>query len=69
MLLAFTVFYLASNNYIAFNITVNTISKDIFSTLGTGLLVFDTDYHLSLSNEYADNILGLDKEPSRIRLK
>ena len=69
VLTAFTVFYLASNNYIAFNITVNTISKDIFSTLGTGLLVFDTDYHLSLSNEYADNILGLDKEPNRIRLK
>ncbi len=69
MLFAFIVFFVASNNYMMFNITVNSISKDIFSTLGTGLLVFDTNYHLNLSNEYADKLLGLDNEPHRIRLK
>ena len=66
---AFVVFFLAANNYMAFYITVNSISRDIFSTLGTGLLVFDTNYHLNLSNEYANKLLGLDKEPHRIRLK
>ena len=66
---AFIVFYLAANNYMVFYITVNSISRDIFSTLGTGLLVFDTNYHLNLSNEYANKLLGLDKEPHRIRLK
>ncbi len=69
IMLAFIVFFLAANTFIAFNITVNSISKDIFSTLGTGLLVFDTNYHLNLSNEYANKLLGLDKEPHRIRLK
>jgi signal transduction histidine kinase len=67
--MAFVVFYVAANNYMAFNITVNSISRDIFSTLGTGLLVFDTNYHLNLSNNYANKLLGLDKEPGRIRLK
>ncbi len=67
--LAFVVFYIAANNYMVFYITVNSISRDIFSTLGTGLLVFDTNYHLNLSNEYANKLLGLDKEPGRIRLK
>ena len=67
--LAFLVFYLAANNYTAFSITVNTISRDIFSSLATGLLVFDSNYHLSISNEYANKLLGLDKEPGRIRLK
>ena len=66
---AFVVFYTASNNYMMFYITVNSISRDIFSNLGTGLLVFDTNYHLNLSNDYANNLLGLDKEPHRIRLK
>ncbi|MBR1622748.1 MAG: response regulator, partial [Pseudobutyrivibrio sp.] len=66
---AFVVFYIAANNYMMFYITVNSISRDIFSTLGTGLLVFDTNYHLNLSNEYANKLLGLDKEPHRIRLK
>ncbi len=69
IMLAFIVFFLASNNYMAFNITVNSLSKDIFSTLGTGLLVFDTGYHLNLSNEYAGKLLGLDKQPHLIRLK
>jgi len=67
--IAFTVFYIAANSYMAFYITVNSISRDIFSTLPTGLLVFDTNYHLNLSNEYANKLLGLDKEPHRIRLK
>lgn len=67
--LAFIVFYRAANNYMTFYITVNSISRDIFSTLGTGLLVFDTNYHLNLSNEYARKLLGLNKEPQRIRLK
>ncbi|SDB25980.1 Signal transduction histidine kinase [Pseudobutyrivibrio sp. YE44] len=67
--LAFSVFYLSANNYMVFYITVNSISRDIFSTLGTGLLVFDTNYHLNLSNDYANKLLGLDKEPHRIRLK
>ncbi len=67
--IAFVVFYLAANSYMVFYITVNSISRDIFSTLGTGLLVFDTNYHLNLSNEYANKLLGLDKEPQRIRLK
>lgn len=67
--IAFAVFYTAANDYMAFYITVNSISKDIFSTLATGLLIFDTNYHLNLSNEYANKLLGLDKEPERIRLK
>ena len=67
--LAFAVFYTGANNYMTFYITVNNISRDIFSTLGTGLLVFDTNFHLALSNEYANKLLGLDKEPHRIRLK
>jgi len=67
--IAFTVFFFAANNYMTFYITVNSISRDIFSTLGTGLLVFDTNYHLNLSNEYANKLLGLDKDPHRIRLK
>ncbi len=67
--IAFMVFYTAANSYMAFYITVNSISKDIFSTLAAGLLVFDTNYHLNLSNEYANKLLGLDKEPQRIRLK
>ncbi len=67
--LAFVVFFTGANNYMTFYITVNSISRDIFSTLGTGLLVFDTNYHLNLSNEYANNLLGLNKEPHRIRLK
>ena len=67
--LAFIVFYAAANNYMVFYITVASISRDIFSTLATGLLVFDTSYHLNLSNEYANKLLGLDKEPNRIRLK
>lgn len=67
--LAFVVFYVASNNYMTFYITVNSISKDIFSTLGTGLLVFDTNYHLNMANDYAKRLLGLNKEPHRIRLK
>ncbi|SEA71662.1 Hpt domain-containing protein [Pseudobutyrivibrio sp. ACV-2] len=66
---AFFVFYISSNDYTVFYITINSISKDIFSTLGTGLLVFDTNYHLTLSNDYAKKILGLDVEPYRIRLK
>lgn len=69
ILCAFIVFYLAANNYMMFYITVNSVSRDIFATLGTGLLVFDTNYHLNLSNEYANKLLGLDKEPHRIRLK
>ena len=67
--IAFAVFYGAANSYMSFYITVNTISKDIFSTVATGLLVFDTNYHLNLSNDYANRLLGLDKEPQRIRLK
>lgn len=67
--LAFIVFFRAANNYMTFYITVNSISRDIFSTLGTGLLVFDTNFHLNLSNEYARKLLGLNKEPQRIRLK
>ncbi len=67
--IAFVVFYTAANRYMVFYITVNNISKDIFSTLAAGLLVFDTNYHLCLSNEYANKLLGLDKEPQRIRLK
>lgn len=66
---AFIVFYISANDYMAFYITINSISKDIFSTLGAGLLVFDTNYHLNLSNEYANKLCGLDKEPYRIRLK
>lgn len=66
---AFIVFYISANDYMAFYITINSISKDIFSTLGTGLLVFDTNFHLNLSNDYAKKLLGLDKEPFRIRLK
>ncbi len=67
--IAFVVFFVSANDYMVFYITVNSISKDIFSTLGAGLLVFDTNYHLNLSNEYANKLLGLDKEPHRIRLK
>lgn len=67
--LAFVVFFMASNSYMTFYITVNSISRDIFSTLGTGLLVFDTNYHLNMANEYAKRLLGLNKEPHRIRLK
>ncbi len=67
--IAFIVFFRSANDYMVFYITINSISKDIFSTLGTGLLVFDTNYHLNLSNEYANKLLGLDKEPYRIRLK
>ncbi len=67
--LAFSVFYISATNYMVFYITVNSISRDIFSTLGAGLLVFDTNYHLNLSNEYANKLLGLDKDPNRIRLK
>ena len=66
---AFAVFYVSANDYMVFYITINSISKDIFSTLGTGLLVFDTNYHLNLTNEYAKKLLGLDKEPQRIRLR
>ncbi len=69
ILIAFLVFFVAANNYMTFYITVNSISRDIFSTLGTGLLVFDTNYHLNLANEYANKLLGLDKDPHRIRLK
>lgn len=69
LFLAFIVFFVSANDYMVFYITVNSISRDIFSTLGAGLLVFDTNYHLNLSNGYADKLLGLDKEPSRIRLK
>lgn len=66
---AFAVFFISANDYMVFYITINSISKDIFSTLGTGLLVFDTNYHLNLSNDYANKLLGLDKEPQRIRLR
>lgn len=69
LFLAFIVFFVSANNYMVFYITVNSISRDIFSTLGAGLLVFDTNYHLNLSNDYADKLLGLDLEPERIRLK
>lgn len=67
--IAFAVFFISANDYMVFYITINSISKDIFSTLGTGLLVFDTNYHLNLSNDYANKLLGLDKEPQRIRLR
>ncbi len=67
--IAFTVFFISANDYMVFYITINSISRDIFSTLGTGLLVFDTNYHLNLSNDYANKLLGLDKEPQRIRLR
>ncbi|SDI05429.1 Signal transduction histidine kinase [Pseudobutyrivibrio sp. 49] len=67
--IAFAVFFTSANDYMVFYITINSISKDIFSTLGTGLLVFDTNYHLNLSNDYANKLLGLDKEPQRIRLR
>ena len=67
--IAFVVFFVAANDYMVFYITINSISRDIFSTLGAGLLVFDTNYHLNLSNEYAKKLLGLDKEPHRIRLR
>ena len=67
--IAFAVFFISANDYMVFYITINSISKDIFSTLGTGLLVFDTNYHLNLSNDYANKLLGLDKEPHRIRLR
>lgn len=67
--IAFAIFFGAANSYMAFYITVNSISRDIFSTLATGLLVFDTNFHLNLANEYAKKLLGLDKEPHRIRLK
>ena len=69
IMIAFVVFFVSANDYMVFYITINSISKDIFSTLGTGLLVFDTNYHLNLSNDYANKLLGLDKEPQRIRLR
>ena len=66
---AYLILFHSANNYMTFYITVAGISKDIFSTIAAGLLVFDTNFHLNLANDYAKKILGLDKEPKRIRLK
>lgn len=58
--IAFTVFYRGASRYTTFHITINGISKDIFSTINAGLLVFDTEGKLALSNEYAKKLLGID---------
>ena len=68
MTIAFSVFYRGASKYTTFHITVTSISKDIFSTINTGLLVLDTEGKLALANNYARKLLGLDSNPESDRL-
>ncbi len=68
MTVAYTVFYRGASRYTTFHITVNNISKDIFSTINTGLIVLDTDGKLALMNEYASDLIGYNQKPNIDRL-
>lgn len=61
LFLAFGVFYIAASKYSVFFITINSVSRDIFSTFGTGVLVFDTSGKLCLINDYAKELVGIDE--------
>ncbi|MCR4694612.1 MAG: response regulator [Pseudobutyrivibrio sp.] len=68
MTIAFSVFYTGASRYTAFRITVNTVSRDIFSTINTGLIAFDTDGVMALANRYFRELADMKKNPKLKRL-